>query len=412
MRPKLWAVPVGLILAAAATAAPGPGYHARVAVSGPTRLDWTFALSNRSLVTPPKDFLPADFDSTRQSYELFVPPQAEQKKPLPLVLFVSPGDGPAGWKQFEAPCKQLGAVFVSPHGAGNNVPMPKRVRIVLDVLDDVRRQFPIDPDRSYVGGFSGGGRVACAIAFALPEHFGGAIPACASGDVREESWLRRRVADRLSVALLTGEKDFNRGECERLRGPYLRDVGVRTRVWVQPGLGHGVPDAKVIGEALAWLEEGLPKRRELAQKYPASRAGEAAGREEQAKALLAESKQRLGDKDLYNGLMQAQGVFQRWPDLAAGEEAKKVLLDYEGKKEKPWEADDVAEQRRFLIARARALDAYASGDLPPQYLKQRPDMLKQAVELWKMVVADGQDAAAVEQAKKRLPVLEKLAAEK
>jgi hypothetical protein len=111
---------------------------------------------------------------------------------------------------------------------------------------------------------------------------------------------------------------------------------------------------------------------------------------------------------LYSGLMQMQGVMQRWPDLPEGEEAKKLLLEYEERKERPWEADDIAEQRRFLVAQARALDAYASGDLPAQYVKQRPDMLRKAIELWQKVQADSPDSPAGKEARRRLPELEKL----
>ncbi len=101
---------------------------------------------------------------------------------------------------------------------------------------------------------------------------------------------------------------------------------------------------------------------------------------------------------------------QRWPDLPIGAEAKKVLLEYDGRTERPWEADDLAEQRRFLIAQARAIDAYACGDLPPQYAKERPDAARQAIQLWEKVLADGPDTAAGREAKKRIPALEKIAA--
>ena len=104
------------------------------------------------------------------------------------------------------------------------------------------------------------------------------------------------------------------------------------------------------------------------------------------KALLSEGKRRLETKKtLYSGLMLLQGCMNRWPDLPAADEAKKVLLDYEGRKERPWEAEDIAEQRRFLIAQARALDAYASGKLSPQYVKERPGRAKQALALAKSV---------------------------
>lgn len=161
------------------------------------------------------------------------------------------------------------AALASPHGAGNNTDSRKRVRIILDVLDVLRREYRVDPDRTYIAGFSGGGRIACAIGYSLPEYFGGVIPIYAAGDLREESWLRQRVIDRLSVAHLTGETDFNRGEVERFRGPILASVGVRSKVWVASKTGHAIPATALLTDAVEWLDDGLPARRKLAKDFPA-----------------------------------------------------------------------------------------------------------------------------------------------
>ncbi len=403
------------------------GYQKEVTVREPTRLDWVFANANQSVLNPPAEWLEG-YGSTKQRYELFVPASAKATVPkaktksksknaepadtgLPLVLFISAGDQPAGWGQLQSVCQQKGIAFASPYNAGNNTPMPRRIRIVFDVLDDLRRRHRIDADRTYIAGFSGGGRVACGIAFALPELFGGVIPVCASGDLRDEPWLRHRVIDRLSVAMITGTGDFNRGEIERFRGPMLTDVGVRTKVTVVEKLGHGIPDSKTFAEVIDWLDAGAADRRKLATKHPASRIGSEATptRDEWAKSLLAEGQSRLKDpKTLYSGLMQLQGIMARWPDLKAADEAKRILLDYEARPEKPWEEDDIDEQRRFLIARARALDAYASGELPPQYANQRKDMLEAAINLWTLVIQDGQDDKAVDDGQRRLPKLKTL----
>jgi pimeloyl-ACP methyl ester carboxylesterase len=418
-----------IALAHCATIAEESGYQKEVTVREPTRLDWVFANANQSVLNPPAEWLQG-YDSTKQRYELFVPPpakatpkgktksKAKNAEPadagLPLVLFISAGDQPAGWGQLQSVCQQKGIVFASPFAAGNNTPMPRRIRLVLDVLDDVRRRHRIDADRTYIAGFSGGGRVACGIAFSLPELFGGVIPVCAGGDLRDEPWLRHRVIDRLSVAMITGTGDFNRGEVERFRGPMLTDIGVRTKVTVVEGLGHGIPSAKSFGEVIEWLDAGAADRRKFAAKHPASRisADAAPTREESAKSLLAEGQSRLKDpKTLYSGLMQLQGVMQRWPDLRAAEDAKRILLDYEARPEKPWEEDDIDEQRRFLIARARALDAYATGELPPQYANQRNDMLEAAINLWTLVIQDGQDDKAVDDGQRRLSKLKAMLAE-
>lgn len=405
---------------AACTLAADTGYEKSAPVSEPTRLDWTFVVSNQSVVELPREWLQG-YDSKQQRYERFVPPPARGKSDgLPMILFVSAGDSPAGWSQLEAVCKQKEIVFASPYGAGNNTPMPRRVKIILDVLDDVRRQHRIDPDRTYIAGFSGGGRVAVAIAFALPELFGGAIPVCAGGELREEAWLRHRAIERLSFSFVTGTEDFNLGEVDRFTGPMLADMGIRTKITVVPKLGHGIPDGKAFQTCLEWLDAGAGDRKKMATRYPASRivADQSPSREDQAQALLAEGQARIKDpKTMFSGLMQLQGVMTRWSDLPAGEKARRILMEYDGKDEKPWEQDDIAEQRKFLLARARALDAYASGKLPDQYLKQRPAMAKAAIELWQTLIEDGSvpgsgaDPKTIAEAKRRIPVLQKLGQE-
>jgi hypothetical protein len=399
-----------LTLGADGGAAPVVGYQARVPVSAPTRIDWTFVMGTKSLGEPPAEWL-TGYKSTVQEYEVYVPPRRDPRKPLPVLLFISPVKI-GGWGAFEALCQQRGILYAGPSNAGNDCPMPKRVRIVLDVLDDLRRHYPIDPDRTYITGLSGGGYMATSIAFALPEYFGGVMPICGSGDLRPESWLRQRAVERLSVALLTGQKDFNRPEAERLRFPCFKEVGVRTRVWVQPGLGHAIPRPAILAEAFAWMEDGAKARGEAAKRYPAQRiAGNASpDREALSAALLAEARKRLEKPEtVFTGLMQLRGCADRWPDLAAAAEAKKVLLEYEGKAEKPWEADEMAERRRFLVAQARSLDAYVSGDLPDLYAKWRRGRARQAIELWQRVAADGPDTPAGQEAKKRIPELEKIA---
>lgn len=392
----------------ARAADPVKGYKDKVAVSAPTRIDWTFVAANQSVEKAPADWLGNDYDSTKQTYEVFVPPNYDAKKSYPLVLFISAGNGPAGWKEWEPVCKKEGVIFASPYNAGNDVKGPRRVRVVLDVLDDLRRTYNIDPDRTYITGHSGGARMAGNIGFALPEYFGGIAPSCAGVEPRNEVWLRHRAIERLSVAHLTGETDFNRGECELFRGPLLADIGVRAKVWVGK-VGHSVP-AAVLPEVYKWLEDGVAARRALAKKHPASRIDKAPSREEWSKALLAEGKERLQAKEVYNGLMQLQGAMVRWKDLPAAAEARKLLLEYDNRKEKPWEEEDLNEQRKYLLATARGLDAYASmKQFPAQYAKQRPEMAKEAQKLWFILFKDNPDSPAGKEAQKRIPELQKIA---
>ncbi|MBI3822181.1 MAG: hypothetical protein HY289_05820, partial [Planctomycetes bacterium] len=133
-------------------------------VAKPTRLDWEFAVIGFGKGAAK---LPAGYDSGQQKYQLYVPKGVTKDKPVGLVLFISPGDSPTtGLAAWRKTCDQAGLIFAAPFTAGNSTPPGQRTRIILDVLDDVRRQYAIDPDQTYITGFSGGGRMSCSIGFA------------------------------------------------------------------------------------------------------------------------------------------------------------------------------------------------------------------------------------------------------
>jgi hypothetical protein len=381
----------------------------KMQVKAATRIDWTFAVSNKSLAKPPAGWL-GDYDSTKVEYDLAVPTKLKAGQPAGLVLFINAGDGPAGLGSFETVCNEKGLLFASPYKAGNNVEPKKRVRMVLDVLDDVRRRYKVDPDRTYISGFSGGARIACSIAYALPEYFGGTIPVCALNDVRDETWLRHRIKDRLSLALITGETDFNRPEVERMWGPIFTDFGIRTKIFLYPKMAHAVPGAKEMSEVVTWLEEDVTRRRDLAKEYPASRASdEVTTREALAEAMMSEGKKRIKDPEqLYPGLMLVQGVMERFEGMPIAAEAKKMLLEYDAKKEKPWELKQINEQRRLILATAKALTNYASGDLPKVYEKERIPKAKEAIQLWELIAKDAAGTNIEAAAKERIAALQKI----
>lgn len=402
-------VVMALLLGRPAWAAAAGGYEESVAVSAAGRLDWTFVAGTQSLAEAPADWT-SDYQSTAQHYARFIPPSYDARQAYPLIVFISSSKSPAGWKEWEPICRREGLLFASPHEAGNECPLRRRVRIVLDVLDDVCRHDHVDPDRIYLGGISGGARAACTIAFALPEYFGGLVPVCAGGEVRPQRWLWHRAAERLSTAFITGENDFNRAEVERYWTPILQSADIRTRTWVAPKMGHAMPGPDTLGEAFAWLEADLPRRREAAQRWPAQRIDPARPLDRQAwsEALLSEGRQRLGQESLqFSGLMQIKGVLNRWPDLPAAHEAKKILTDYSQRSEHPWAKTDLAQQRQYRIAVARAAADFATGPLLPPYDAQRAKYLEQAQEKWRDVLNHQPDTALRREASKRLAELKK-----
>ncbi|HYO25513.1 MAG TPA: hypothetical protein VEQ85_11260, partial [Lacipirellulaceae bacterium] len=245
-------------------AAAQPGYFAKAPVTGETDLDWAYPLVGHSPVDPPRELL-AGYRSEATRYEFFAPAQSGA---APLLIFVSPKDRPVGWMFFEETCRTRGILFAGLHDMGNGRPAAHRVRAVLDVLSDLRERFPVDPDRTYLAGFSGGAQVACVTALALPEYFGGVLCFGHASRPPQEPWLLDRVRGRLSMAIICGARDQAATLAENVYVPLWEGVGARVRLEVVRGMGHTMPAPGVCDAALAWAEEGAAARRAWADAHP------------------------------------------------------------------------------------------------------------------------------------------------
>ena len=93
-----------------------------------------------------------------------------------LLVFVPP------WQQARLPPRwaqaldQHGVIFVSAARSGNDEnPIGRRAPLALLAAHNIISRYSIDPQRVYIGGFSGGSRVALRLALGYPDLFRGAI---------------------------------------------------------------------------------------------------------------------------------------------------------------------------------------------------------------------------------------------
>src|SRR5436190_900361 len=93
-----WTIFLAAALVAPAALAQEKEFQPERRVREPTRLDWEF-------VAGPAARLPGGYDSRRQRYQLFVPAKYTEARAWPLVLFLSPGDDPLGWRAWRKPCE-------------------------------------------------------------------------------------------------------------------------------------------------------------------------------------------------------------------------------------------------------------------------------------------------------------------
>lgn len=111
-----------------------------------------------------------------EQWQVYVPENYDGNKPYGVLVWVAPQDAlefPAGWRGI---LDRQRVIYVSAAKSGNDQEVrQRRIPLALTGLENILARYRIDPRRIYVGGFSGGGRVASLIASAYADLFTGGI---------------------------------------------------------------------------------------------------------------------------------------------------------------------------------------------------------------------------------------------
>jgi poly(3-hydroxybutyrate) depolymerase len=191
----------------------------------------------------------------RVTYRVRVPPGPA---PHGVLVFVSPRDDAdlhEGWADV---LDRRNLVWIAAEGFGNDKRSAQRVLVALMALKQLQRSLPLDRDRLYIGGMSGGGRIASQALARFPGFFSGALCIVGADFVPPDSALVPEMT-RKRVVFMTGDGDFNRREIRRVYSRYL-DVGVSQSHLIDlRNFDHQYPDAEQLDEALGLLDSG-PER--------------------------------------------------------------------------------------------------------------------------------------------------------
>jgi poly(3-hydroxybutyrate) depolymerase len=186
----------------------------------------------------------------RITYRVRLPPGAA---PHGVLVFVSPRDEAdlrEGWADV---LDKHNLVWIAAQGYGNDKPRAQRVLVALMALKHLQRTLPLDRARLYVGGMSGGGRIASQALARFPGFFSGALCIVGADYVTPESQLVPELATK-RVVFMTGDGDFNRREMRAVYSRFL-DAGVtHAHLMDLQDFDHQYPDAEQLDAALALLE--------------------------------------------------------------------------------------------------------------------------------------------------------------
>jgi len=211
-------------------------------------------------------------DPNKEKFGLYVPAQ-KPPRGYGLLVWVSPLDSagmPLGWP---ATLEERGVIFVTAARSGNETsPLGRRIPLALTAAANVFRRYPIDPDRVWIAGFSGGSRIAERIALAYPDVFSGAILDGSSDPIgsadlplpARESF--ERFLDGTSIVFSTGQDDrYNTDDAKRVISSLRRHCFDRLAVEVRRGEGHVAMNGRSLAKAIEFLDrkpEELPADRQ------------------------------------------------------------------------------------------------------------------------------------------------------
>jgi predicted esterase len=199
-------------------------------------------------------------DPSQEKFVLYVPPQAPLRG-YALLVFVPPWQEaklPQGW---ETVLDQYGVVFVSASRSGNDEnDLARREPLALIAEQNIARRYPIDPERVYIGGFSGGSHVAMRLALGYPDIFRGAMLNAGSDPIGTgrpplpPRDLFQQFQNSTRLVYLTGDEDVARlgmdaDSVQSMRKWCVFDVDAET----VPAAGHDAASPAALARALRAL---------------------------------------------------------------------------------------------------------------------------------------------------------------
>jgi pimeloyl-ACP methyl ester carboxylesterase len=154
-------------------------------------------------------------DLAKERYSISIPASPHLPSgTYSLLVFVPP------WPRAEVPRQWLSVldrnhtILVTAANSGNDTPtIDRREPLALLAAYNIMKQYPVDPQQVYIGGFSGGARVALRLALGYPDVFHGALLNAGSDPVGTTDVplppadLFRRFQESTRLVYVTGERD-------------------------------------------------------------------------------------------------------------------------------------------------------------------------------------------------------------
>jgi predicted esterase len=206
-------------------------------------------------------------DNTLQPYRVYVPSSYDGSKPYPLVIALHGmgGDENSYFEAynkgaFKAEAERHGYIVACPKGRKPaSMYIGDAERDVLDVMEEMKRAYRIDPDRIYMTGHSMGGFGTWSIAMNHPDLFAALAPV--AGGVTNPAGMSKIA--HIPQIVIHGDKDPTVPvERSRVMVAMGKKLGVELKFVEVPGGDHGSVVAPTFKDVFEWFDSHKRKAAE------------------------------------------------------------------------------------------------------------------------------------------------------
>ena len=204
-------------------------------------------------------------DETVPTWQVYVPGSYDDTLPYGVLAYINSGDSGGIVGGWQAVLNKHRIIWIGADKSGNSQPTSYRYALAVDGVRRIQEKYQIDPQRIYVSGNSGGGRVCSQLMLLHADLFTGGYPHIGCNPYRNlplpdgkflasklqvNPKFMKQAARQNRYVFLTGEKDFNRDHTRLIFNQYKSDGFQHVTYLEVPGMEHSAPNAE-------WFEKGI-----------------------------------------------------------------------------------------------------------------------------------------------------------
>jgi len=202
-------------------------------------------------------------DPSEENFHVYVPEDYDPSRSYGLFVWVSAREEvtvPARWNSVFA---EHDIIFIAADKSGNRThDLDRRAPLALHAVANMQHDYNIDKHRIYIGGLSGGGRVASKIAAAYGDLFTGGYFIAGSNAMGGKTVpvpqpaVLKNMREQGRYVFLTGRYDEPTTTATRAALASYQRLCVFNSILLFPRMGHGLPDLRWFKRGIDYLESG------------------------------------------------------------------------------------------------------------------------------------------------------------